>query len=222
MAKTQKLSTKWNVKSGTLNIEVSAWDLDENGKYDKDAKAAETFTRALDLATVFPGYAALSELGQTALEFGVFTVLRNTTGSASDLTEAAAAMDRRIEAFDAGEWGAEREQSATPFLPSHIFARAIEKATGGRQTAAEAAEKLCAAAEATCAANSLPAFSEIDPSERGKIRKAVVDAIKASKPLIAAALAALEAERDEAALARKREAAAKALAAAAGSEEAGI
>ena len=219
MAKSQKLSSLWNVTASVLSITIEARDLDAS----KDAATVAKFERSITLPEAFgAGYPSLNEAGTAALEFGVFTALRNATGSASDIDEAQAAFDRRLEAFQRGEWGAEREQSSVPFTENHILCKAVEMATKGAQTAAEAAAKLGAHAEAICAANSLGAFATLDPADRAKIRKAVIDAVKSSKPVIAAALAKLESDRDEAALARKREAAAKALAAAGDQVDTGL
>ena len=85
-----------------------------------------------------------------------------------------------------------------------------------------AATKLGELAEATCSANGKPAFASLEPEDRAKIRKAVVDHIKKTKPAIAAALSAIEGERALAALQRKQEAAAKALAAAGDDENVGL
>lgn len=216
MAKTHKLSSSWSVKSGVLALTIEAREPDAS----KDAAPLGSFTRSVDLAQVFgSGYSTLNEAGTGALEFGAFTALRNSTGSAETLDEAETAIDRRLDAWANGEWGAEREQSATPFTSNALISLAVERASNGAQTASEAAEKLNALAEATCAANSKPAFSALEPSDRAKIRKAVIDSIKTSKPLIAAALASLEAERAAAAAAKKAAAAAKA--AAAGDDGAG-
>lgn len=216
MAKTHKLSSSWNVTGGVLTLEISA------NSAEGDAFVGK-FSRGINLSEVFgSGYTSLNEAGQGAIEFGAFTALRNSTGSADTLDEAEAAIDRRLEAWNSNEWGAEREQSAVPFTSNALIAKAVERATNGAQSADVAADKLCAMAEATCAANSLGAFASLEANERAKIRKAVVDSIKKSKPVIAAALSQLEAERDEKALARKRDAAAKALAAAQGADDAGL
>lgn len=216
MAKIHKLSSIWSVKSGVLALTIEAREPEAS----KDAVPLGFFTRSVDLAAMFgAGYTSLNEAGTGALEFGAFTALRNSTGSAETIDEAETAIDRRLDAWANGEWGAEREQSATPFTANALIALAVEKASNGAQTASAAAERLNELAEATCAANSKPAFSTLEPSDRAKIRKAVVDSIKASKPLIAAALASLEAERAAAAAAKKAAAAAKA--AAAGDEGAG-
>ncbi len=215
MAKTHKLSSSWNVTGGKLSLEISANDSDGN--------FVSKFKRGFDLAELFgAGYSSLNEVGQSALEFGAFTALRNSTGSADTVEEAETAIDRRIEAWASGEWGAEREQSAVPFTANAMICKAVERATEGAQTAAFAAERLSALAEETCTANNLAAFAALDAPERAKIRKAVVDSIRKAKPIIAAALIQLEAERDEAALKRKREAAAKALASADSTENAGL
>lgn len=216
MAKIHKLSSSWNVRAGVLALTIEA----REPSADKDSAPLAAFTRSVDLAQVFgAGYASLNEAGTGALEFGAFTALRNSTGSAETIDEAEAAIDRRLDAWSNGEWGAEREQSATPFTANALIALAVEKASNGAQTAAQAAERLNELAEATCSANGKPAFSALEPADRAKIRKAVVDSIKASKPLIAAALASLEAERAAAAAAKKAAAAAKA--AAAGDDGAG-
>jgi hypothetical protein len=215
MAKTHKISTSWDVTGGVLKLEVSAKDAVSEahiGKFVRSINMAETFGTA---------YASLNECGQAAIEFGAFTALRNSTGSADTLDEAETAIDRRIEAWAGGEWGAEREQSATPFTANSLLAKAVERATNGQQTAAEAAVKLSALAEAACAANNLGAFAALEPADRNKVRKAITDQIKEQRPLIAASLAQLENERDAAALARKQAAAAKALAAAQGADASG-
>lgn len=218
MAKTQKLSSQWDVKQGVLSFGIEARALDAT----KDAAPLAKFSRFLALATLFgEGYTTLNDAGQAALEFGAFTALRNSTGSCEDITEAEAAVDRRLEAFAAGEWGAEREGTATPFSATHSLAIAVERASKGAQTAAQAAEKLSALVEAACAANSLPAFASMDGPERSKVRKQVLDSILKAKPLVAAQYAAVENEKAQAALARKAEAAAKALAAAEGADETG-
>ena len=210
MAKIHKLSSAWSVKAGVLALTIEAREPEAS----KDAAPLGSFTRAVDLAAIFgAGYSTLNDAGTGALEFGAFTALRNSTGSAETLDEAEAAIDRRLDAWNNGEWGAEREQSATPFTSNALIALAVERASNGAQTAAQAAERLNALAEATCAANNKPAFSTLEPADRAKVRKAVVDSIKAAKPLIAAALASLEAERAAAAAAKKAAAAAKAAAA---------
>ena len=73
-------------------------------------------------------------------------------------------------------------------------------------------------AEQTCAANGKPAFSALEPTDRAKIRKAIVDSVRESKPLIGAALAKLEAQRMAEAAARKEKAAEAATEAAQGAE----
>jgi len=207
MAKIHKLSSTWSVKSGVLSLTIEAREPDAT----KDAAPLGSFTRSVDLASIFgAGYSSLNDAGTGALEFGAFTALRNSTGSAETLDEAETAIDRRLDAWANGEWGAEREQSATPFTANALISIAVERASNGAQSASEAAERLNALAEATCTANGKPAFSALEPSDRAKIRKAVVDSIKTSKPLIAAALASLEAERAAAAAAKKAAAAAKA------------
>ena len=211
MAKKQKLSSNWDVRNGTLSITIEARELDAS----KDAAPVAKFSRSIALADIFgAGYSSLNDAGTGALEFGAFTALRNSTGSCEDIAEAEAALDRRLDAWTSGEWGAEREQSAVPFGFSALICQAVEKASNGAQSAVQAAEKLSAMAEATCAANGKPAFASLEPADRAKIRKAVVDAVKESKPLIAAVLAKLEAEKAAAAQARKAAAAEKALAAA--------
>lgn len=211
MAKTHKLSTSWDVTGGILAINVEAREPDAS----KDAAPIGSFKRSVTLAEIFgTGYSSLNEAGQAALEFGTFTALRNSTGSCDTLSEAESAVDRRLEAFSAGEWGAEREGSAVPFLASHPLAIAIERASKGAQSAADAASRLCDMTSAACAANSLPAFASMDATERAKLRRQVVDSIIKSKPAIAAAFAQVDAERQAAAAARKAAAAAKALAAA--------
>ena len=207
MAKTHKLSSSWSVKAGVLSLTIEAREPEAS----KDAAPIGSFTRSVDLAAIFgAGYTSLNDAGTGALEFGAFTALRNSTGSAETLSEAEAAIDRRLDAWASGEWGAEREQSATPFTANALVALAVERASNGAQSASEAAEKLSTLAEHTCRDNGMAAFASLEPSDRAKIRKAVVDAIKTSKPLIAAALASLEAERAAAAAAKKAAAAAKA------------
>lgn len=206
MAKTHKLSSAWNVTGGVLTLELSA---------EKDGAFVKKFERKVNLNEVFGnGYGSLNEAGQAALDFGAFTALRNSTGSCDTIDEAEAAIDRRLDAWNDGEWGAEREGSATPFTKNALIAQAVERASKGAQSAEEAAVKLSALAESTCTANNLAAFATLEASERAKIRKAVVESIKESKPAIAAALSAIEAERQAAALKRKQEAAEKAAAAA--------
>ena len=209
MAKAHKLASQWSVKAGVLALTIEARDPEAS----KDAAPIAKFERALDLAATFgSGYTGLNDAGSAAIEFGAFTALRNSTGSANTLGEAEAAIDRRLEAWQAGEWGAEREGAATPFTQNHMLCQAVELASKGAMSASEAADKLTAQAEATCASNGLAEFAKLEASDRGKICKAVVDAIKASKPAIAAALAKLEAERAALAAARKAAAAARALA----------
>lgn len=211
MAKTHKLSNRWTVNAGVMTIDTSAV---ESGTENPVGK----FQKTLNLGELFKGYAQLDELGQSALEFGAFTTLRNATSASDTLSEAEAAMDRRIDAWLSGEWGAEREQSAVPFTENALIAKAVERASNGAQSAAEAAVKLSALAEATCTQNGLAAFAALETADRAKIRKGIVDAIKESKPLIAAALAQLEAERAAAAAAKKAAEAAKKLASDAGGE----
>lgn len=212
MAKTHKLSTRWNVNGGIMSIETSA-----NDGANPDAFIGK-FSKSLNLGELFKGYASLDELGQSALEFGAFTTLRNATGAADTLAEAEAAMDRRIDAWLSGEWGAEREQSAVPFTENSLLAKAVERASNGAQSASEAAAKLSAIAETTCTQNGLAAFASLETADRAKIRKAVVDSIKENKPLIGAALAQLEAERAAEAAKRKADAAAKKLGESAGGD----
>jgi len=215
MAKTHKLSSAWSVKAGVLALTIEAREPEAS----KDAAPIGAFTRSVDLAQIFgAGYSSLNDAGTGALEFGAFTALRNSTGSAETLDEAEAAIDRRLDAWNSGEWGAEREQSATPFTANALIAQAVERASNGAQSAAEAAEKLNALAEATCATNSKPVFALLEPSDRAKVRKAVIDSIKASKPAITAALAGIEAER-AAAAAKKKAAAAAKVAQSAGDDE---
>lgn len=205
MAKAHKLSTKWTVIGGILKLETSATDPQSEafiGKIERSVNMSEVFGT---------GYASLNEAGQSALEFGAFTALRNSTGSCDTLQEAETAIDRRIDAWLSGEWGAEREQSAVPFTANSLLAKAVERASGGQQTAAEAAEKLSAIAEQTCVANSLAAFASLETADRAKIRKAVIDQIKEQRPAIGASFAQLEAERAAAAAKRKMDEAAKKL-----------
>lgn len=202
MAKTHKLSTSWDVSGGVLKLEISAKD-------ENDAFIGK-IARSLNLTELFGAYGGLNETGQAALEFGAFTALRNSTGSADTLDEAETAIDRRIDAWASGEWGAEREQSATPFTANSQLARAVERATSGAQSAAEAAVKLSAIAEDACTSSNLAAFSALAPADRTKVRKQVQDAILKSRPAINAAYMQLEAERMAEAAKRKLEAAAKA------------
>ena len=83
MAKQVKISTSWEVKAGVLAITVESRGLEDS----KDAKPSGVFARSVDLAAVFgAGYASLSEAGTGAIEFGAFTALRNSTGSAETLS----------------------------------------------------------------------------------------------------------------------------------------
>lgn len=203
MAKLHKLSSSWEVVGGLLKLRISAVLSDSGthvGSFDRSVNMAETFGA---------GYTALNETGRSAIEFGAFTALRNSTGACETLDEAAEAIDRRLSAWADGNWGSEREQSATPFSENHVLARAVERATRGAQSAAEAAAKLCEIAEAACAANGLAPFAQLEPAERAKIRKAVVDQIREQRPVIAAAYAAIELERAEEAKRRKAAEAAK-------------
>lgn len=219
MAKTHKLSSNWDVTAGILSLSIEGRLPDD----DKTAAPQGQFKRTINLAEIFgSGYASLNEAGQAALEFGVYTALRNGTGSCDTVTEAEASVDRRLEAFASGEWGAEREGSAVPFTANHALAAAVEKATKGAQTAAQAAEKLSEMAHAACAANNLPAFAAMEPADRSKLRKQVVDAVLKAKPAVAAAHALIEAERQAAAAKRKADAALKAAAAAEGADETGL
>ena len=85
MAKIHKLSSTWSVKSGVLSLTIEAREPDAS----KDAAPLGSFTRTVDLAAVFgSGYSTLNEAGTGALEFGAFTALRNSTGSAETLDEA--------------------------------------------------------------------------------------------------------------------------------------
>lgn len=218
MAKQVKISTSWSVTGGIMSITVETRALDAT----KDAAPLAKFSRSLTLNELFPGYSSLTEIGIQAVEFGVFTRIRNSLGSAETFEEAEEAVDRILSAFASGEWGADREQSTIPFSAAHILALAVERATSGAQDAATAASKLCELAEATCSANGKPTFAALEPEDRAKIRKAVVDHIKKTKPAIAAALSAIEGERALLALQRKQEAAAKALAAAGNDENVGL
>lgn len=212
MAKIHKLSSSWNVNGGVLQFEISAVK-SEGGDF------VGKFSRSINLAEVFgSGYASLNEAGTGALEFGAFTAIRNSTGSCETLEEAEAAVDRRLDAFTSGEWGAEREQNAVPFSDKHPLCIAVERASKGAQSAAEAAAKLNEKAEATCAANGLALFASLEPADRNKIRKAVIEAVKSSRPAIAAALTLVEAERAAEALRRKQEKATKAAAEAEGND----
>ena len=79
MAKTHKLSSAWSVKSGTLALTIEAREPDAS----KDAAPIGSFTRSVDLVAIFgAGYSSLNDAGTGALEFGAFTALRNSTGSA--------------------------------------------------------------------------------------------------------------------------------------------
>ena len=218
MAKQVKISTSWSVTGGLMLITVETRAPDAT----KDSAPLAKFWRSLALNDLFPGYSSLTEIGIQAIEFGVFTRIRNSLGSAETFEEAEEAVDRILSAFASGEWGADREQSTIPFSATHILALAVERATSGAQDAATAASKLCELAEATCSANGKPSFAALEPEDRAKIRKAVVDHIKKTKPAIAAALSAIEGERALLALQRKQEAAAKALAAAGNDENVGL
>ena len=206
MAKLHKLASSWDVKAHVLSFEISATESEGAKNF------IGKFTRSVNLLDVMgSGYSSLNEVGRSALEFGAFTALRNSTGSCETLSEAETAVDRRIDAWLSSSWGSERESSASPFSENHLLARAVERATKGAQTAAQAADKLCAIAESTCSANGLAVFSSLDPADRAKIRKAVIDQIREQRPAIAAAYAQLDAERLAEAAARKAAAAAKAL-----------
>jgi len=211
MAKVHSFSTAWAVTAGVLALTMEV----RNAGDSKDALPLSKITRSVDLNIVFPGYAALNELGQTAIEFGAFTRLRNSTGSAETADEATEAIDRILASWEAGDWGAEREQATTPFTATHILSLAVAKATNGQQPAAEAAAKLCELTEATCKANGSKPFAELAPEDRAKMRRAIIAHVKSKKPAIAAALSALEGERAAAAAKRKMDAAAAAAAAAA-------
>lgn len=219
MAKTHKLSCTWDIKEGVLNMVVEARDPEA----EKTAAPFSKFERSVILAEAFgQAYGQLNEAGAAALEFGAWTALRNATGSCDTISEAEEAVDRRLDAFNRGEWGAEREGSAIPFTKNHALSQAVERATKGAQDAQAASEKLSAMVVAACAANGLSEFAKLEPAERAKLRKQIVDQIVKAKPAIGAALAQVEAERQAEAAKRKAAAAAKALAAAAGAEETGI
>ena len=156
MAKQVKISTSWSVTDDIMAVTVETRPLDAS----KDAAPTAKFSRSLVLNELFPGYALLTEVGIQAVEFGVFTRIRNSLGSAETFEEAEEAVDRILSAFASGEWGAEREQSTIPFSATHILALAVERATSGAQDAATAATKLGELAEATCAANGMPTFAE--------------------------------------------------------------
>lgn len=190
MAKQHKISSSWEVKGGVLSFQISATEADG------DKSFVGKFSRSLNLSEVMgDGYASLNEVGRAAIEFGAFTALRNATGSCETLSEAETAVDRRLDAWASNQWGAERETSATPFSENHMLARAVERASGGAQTAAQAAEKLCALAEAACKASGLAEFSALSAEDRAKIRKAIVDQVRDQKPAIAVAYKQLEAEQ---------------------------
>lgn len=208
MAKTVKLATIWAVTAGVLSVAVEARALDAT----KDAAPLGSFKHSVDLNGVVPGFAQLNEVGQEALSFGLFTALRNSTGSCEDLAEAEAAIKARSDAWIAGEWGASRESSSVPFTANHLLCKAVEIASKGQQTAAQAAERLNDMVNAGLAAGGIPSFSGMEQPERNKARKSCVDQVLKGKPTIAAAYAKLEAERAAAALAKKAEAAEKAAA----------
>ena len=211
MAKSVKLSTAWAVVAGVLSLSVEARALDAT----KDAAPLGKFSRSLDLNSLVPSFSTLPEVAQEALSFGLFTALRNSTGSCDDLEEAQAAVDSRLEAWASGDWGAARESSAVPFTPNHLLCKAVEAASKGQQTAAQAAEKLNTMVADGLAASGIPSFSGMEAPERNKARKACIDQVLKGKPAIAAAYAKLEAERAAEAAARK----AKAAEAAASSED---
>lgn len=204
-AKVHKLSTEWSVKSGVLSITVNAREADA----DKDAPFVATIKRELNLPSTFgDGYSALNEAGQAALNFGAYTALRNSTGSARDASEAEAAIDKRLEAWESGEWGSEREPSATPFTANHLLAKAIAQASKGSITTDEAADKLCAMAEATCKASDLPEFTSLESDDRAKVRKAVLDNLR-KNPAVDAAYTLLDTQRAAEAIAKRNAAAQK-------------
>lgn len=203
MAKTVKLSTAWAVTAGLLSLSVESRALDAG----KDALPLSKFTKSIDLNVLVPSFSALPEVAQEALSFGLFTALRNSTGSCDDLEEAEAAIDSRLEAWNSGEWGAARESSAVAFSASHLLCKAVEAASKGQQTAAQAAEKLNQMVADGLAASGIPSFSGMEPAERNKARKACIDQIVKGKPAIGAAYAKLEAEKAAEAAARKAKAA---------------
>lgn len=213
MAKTHKLSTKWDVDANGVML------FEQSGVDEKDAPVGK-YTVTLNLAD--HGYNDLpSDAAKEALAFGFFTALRNGTGSCDLITEAEETVKKRIEAFAEGEWGAERAPSAVPFHAKSPLVLAIIKA-GAAADASEVVPKLNERAEATIKANNVAAsFAAADDKARGKVRKAVMDDTTKRYPKIAAALAGIQAEITAAAAARKAEAASKALAAAEGVESDG-
>ena len=207
MAKMHKISTKWGVTEGSLKITVKAVDAEKGGAI------LHAFERVVNIPEVFgEGYEALNEIGQEAIGFGVYTVLRNATGSAETGQEAEEAIDRRIAAWDAGDWGAARESSAVPFSANTSIAKAVEAATKGAQSAADAAAKLSAMAEELVKSNfeGIEGFADLDPKDRAKVRKVTQDKVLDSRPAIKAEYLAIEAAKQQEALARKAAAAAKA------------
>lgn len=206
MAKLVKMSTAWTVVASVLQLTVEARANDAP----KDAAPIGKFTRELNLDTIVPSFSTLSDVAQEALSFGLFTALRNSTGSCDDLDEAQAAIDARLEAWAAGDWGASRESSSVPFTVNHLLCKAVEFASKGAQTAAQAAEKLNAMVYEGLAEAGIPSFSGVEAPERNKTRKACVDQILKNKPAIAAAYATLEARRAAEAAERKARAAAAA------------
>lgn len=139
---------------------------------DKD-DAELQFSVDVDMAIFGFGAGALAN---SAIAFAVRTALRNSTGGC-DIEEAEEAVNARLAAWTAGEWGVERggDGSGDPFTPGHILSKAVLRVYGdkfpdGAAVAKALSEKLAAA----LSANGHPAWAELDDENKSKARNAFV------------------------------------------------
>ena len=156
------------------------------------------------------GYEALNEIGQEAIGFGVTLVLRNATGSAETGQEAEEAIDRRIAAWDAGDWGRAGIERCS-FSANTSIAKAVEAATKGlsrRQKRRRSSRQWRRSWSEAISRDR--GFADLDPKDRAKVRKVTQDKVLDSRPAIKAEYLAIEAAKQQEALARKAAAAAKA------------
>jgi len=161
-----------------------------------DSETQDAFTKTLDLSIFGTGFSALTT---AAIIMAAKTALRNATGG-KDLIEAEEAVDSRLAAWAAGNWGADRAGSTSESLPipaSNILAKAVARVYAAKfaNDAKKAAEALSEMLESSLQAMGHPEFDSLDEESQRKARNAFTKQIREKDKGVDAAIAVIQAEQ---------------------------
>lgn len=161
-----------------------------------DTESGDAFTKTVDLSIFGSGF---SPLALSAISMAVKTAIRNATGG-KDLAEAEEAVDARLAAWAAGEWGAERGGSTSESLPiaaSNVLAKAVARVYAEKfaSDAKAAAEALSAMLEKSLADAGHPDFDSLDEESQRKARNAFTKMIREKDRAVDGAIAVIQAEQ---------------------------